>query len=163
MLTLGLALLFLKGNPVKPQAFKLLLTIWFGCMTPLVIALPDEIPAKNEPYPEFWLNGYDMSHCDPLPKQEKKNGKPTKIYWVNDMKDPVVIVWLWADGSVRLVKRVMPKKGYYTAFFENQTMALISEERQQCIFTGTIEASDDGKQLNMSDLLIYSVKKDIGV
>lgn len=75
------------------------------------------------------------------------------------MSEPVVILWLWADGSTRFVKRVMPKKGYYTAFYENQTMALIAEERQQCIFSGTIEADDDGKRLDMSDLFVYSIKK----
>ena len=145
---------------MKSQVFKLLLAAWFGCTTSLVLALPDDIPAKNAPYPEFRLTGYDMSYCDPLPKQKKKNGKPTKIYWVNDMKEPVVIVWLWPDGSTRFVKRVMPKKSYYTAFYENQTMALIAEERQQCIFTGTIEAKDDGKRLEMTDLLIYSIKQE---
>ena len=144
---------------MKSLAFKLLLATWLGCMTSAVAALPDDIPAKREPYPEFALSGYDMSSCNPLPKQKKKNGKPTKIYWVNDMEEPVVILWLWADGSTRFVKRVMPKKGYYTAFYENQTMALIAEERQQCIFTGTIEADDDGKRLDMSDLFVYSIKK----
>ena len=144
---------------MKSLAFKLLLATWFGCMTSAVAALPEDIPAKREPYPEFALSGYDMSSCNPLPKQKKKNGKPTKIYWVNDMSEPVVILWLWADGSTRFVKRVMPKKGYYTAFYENQTMALIAEERQQCIFTGTIEADDDGKRLDMSDLFVYSIKK----
>ena len=154
---------FLKGNQMKPQAFKLLPTIWFACVTSLAVALPEDLPAKNEPYPEFRLTGYDMSYCDPLPKQQKKNGKQTKIYWVNDMSEPVVIVWLWADGSTRFVTRVMPKKSYYTAFFENQTMALIAEERQQCIFTGTIEAKDDGKRLDMTDLLVYSIKKEAGI
>ena len=145
---------------MKSLAFKVLLATWCGCMTSSVAALPEDIPAKREPYPEFALSGYDMSYCDPLPKQKKKNGKKTKIYWVNDMKEPVVIVWLWADGSTRFVKRVMPKKSYYTAFYEHQTMALIAEERQQCIFTGTIEAKDDGKRLDMTDLLIYSIKQE---
>jgi len=144
---------------MKTQAFRLLLATWFGCMTTFVVALPEDIPAKGEPYPEVALSGYDMSYCNPLPKQKKKNGKPTKIYWANDMKEPVVILWLWADGSTRFVKRVMPKNSYYTAFYENQTVALIAEERKECIFTGTIEADDDGKRLDMSDLLVYSIKK----
>lgn len=75
------------------------------------------------------------------------------------MEEPVGILWLWADGPTRFVKRFMPKKGYCTAFSENQTMALIAEERQQCIFTGTIEADDDGKRLDMSDLFVCSIKK----
>ena len=104
-----------------------------------------------------------MSYCDPLQKQKKKNGEPTRIFWFNDMAEPAVILWLWSDGSTRFVKRVMPKKGYYTAFFENQAMAIISEKRQQCVFTGTIEANDNGKRLDISDLFIHSFKKDVGI
>ena len=101
---------FLEGNQMKPQAFKLLPTIWFACVTSLAVALPEDLPAKNEPYPEFRLTGYDMSYCDPLPKQQKKNGKQTKIYWVNDMSEPVVIVWLWADGSTDLSQGLCRKR-----------------------------------------------------
>lgn len=64
---------------MKSLAFKLLLATWFGCMTSAVAALPEDIPAKREPYPEFALSGYDMSSCNPLPKQQKKTAKKQKF------------------------------------------------------------------------------------
>ena len=64
---------------MKSLAFKVLLATWCGYMTSSVAALPEDIPAKREPYPEFALSGYDMSYCDPLPKKKKKNGKKQKF------------------------------------------------------------------------------------
>ena len=63
---------------MKSQAFTLLLATWLGCMTSLAVALPEDVPAKNEPYPEFRLTGYDMSYCDPLAKQQKKKRQADK-------------------------------------------------------------------------------------
>ena len=122
----------------------------------LALALPNDIQAKREPYPEFDLTGYDLSYCDPLPKPSRQ-GENTKIYWKNTLADPVIVLWLWADGTARFVHRLLPEKGYYTAFKENHAMALIRENSNDCIFAGKIEASDDGKRLDTSTLLIYSM------
>ena len=86
----------------------------------------------------------------------------TKIYWYNDLNEPVVILWVWSSGSARFVTRVLPGKGYYTAFFASQGMALIAESRQKSIFTGEIEAGDDGKRFDMSDVVVYTTKKNAG-
>ena len=107
----------------------------------IVFALPNDIQAKREPYPEFDLTGYDLSYCDPLPKPSRQ-GDNTKIYWQNTLADPVTILWLWADGTARFVHRLLPDKGYYTAFKENHAMALIRENSNDCIFAGRIEAGD---------------------
>lgn len=122
----------------------------------VVYALPNDIQAKREPYPEFDLTGYDLRYCDPLPKPSRQ-GANTKIYWKNTLTDPVIILWLWSDGTARFVHRVLPDKGYYTAFKENHAMALIREGSNDCIFAGKIEAGDDGKRLDTSTLLIYSM------
>ena len=121
-----------------------------------VFALPNDIQAKREPYPVFDLRGYDLSYCDPLPKPSRQ-GANTRIYWKNTLSDPVTILWLWSDGTARYVHRILPDKGYYTAFKENHAMALIRENSNDCIFAGKIEASDDGKRLDTSTLLIYSM------
>ena len=90
----------------------------------------------------------------PKPSQQGAN---TSIYWQNTLKEPVIILWLWSDGTARFVHRVLPDKGYYTAFKENQAMALVREGSNDCIFAGKIEAGDDGKRLDTSTLLIYSM------
>ena len=122
----------------------------------LAFALPNDIQAKREPYPEFDLTGYDLSYCDPLPTPSRQ-GANTRIYWKNTRTDPVIILWLWSDGTARFVHRILPEKGYYTAFKENHAMALIREGSNDCIFAGKIEAGDDGKRLDTSTLLIYSM------
>jgi hypothetical protein len=121
-----------------------------------VFALPNDIQAKREPYPEFDLTGYDLSYCDPLPTPSRQ-GANTRIYWKNTLTDPVIVLWLWSDGTARFVHRILPDKGYYTAFKENHAMALIREGSNDCIFAGKIEAGDDGKRLDTSTLLIYSM------
>ena len=146
---------------------KLLLSIVFASalvMTFAAVALPDDLPAKRQPYPEFNLSGYDLSYCTPLSRSASKLDPKikTKIYWYNDLNEPVVILWVWSSGSARFVKRVLPGKGYYTAFFASQGMALIAESRQKCIFTGEVEADDDGKRFDMSDVVVYTTKKNAG-
>jgi len=151
--------------PVYKQLLKLvpalLAATFFGAAAR---ALPNDLPAKREPYPEFNLSGYDMSYCTPLSESSSRLDPKikTRIYWFNDLGEPVVILWVWNDGSPRFVKRLLPNKGYYTSFFVSQGMALIAEERQKCIFTGLIEASDDGKRLDISDILVYTIKKNSG-
>ncbi len=122
----------------------------------LALALPNDIKAKREPYPVFDLTGYNLDYCDPLPTPSRQ-GANTRIYWKNTLSDPVIILWLWADGTARFVHRILPDKGYYTAFKENHAMALIRENSNDCIFSGKIEAGDDGKRLDTSTLLIYSM------
>lgn len=118
--------------------------------------LPDDIPAGAVPYPKFDWSGYDKSGCDELPAPKPRGSGPTEILWSNDLSEPVTIVWIWNDGSSRTVTTVAPGKGYYTAFFVNHQMAIVSEHQKRCLFAGVIEADDDGKAIRMSDLVRWS-------
>ena len=156
-------MIFLLGGASHKLArdMKLLIKNALKCvvlwgLSCVAVSLPDDIPVDEIPYPKFDWAGYDFKLCDQLPAPSAIGSGPTEIHWKNDLSEPVTIIWIWPDGRPRFVTKVEPGKGYYTAFFVNHRMAIVSEQQKNCLFAGVIEEGDDGKSIRVSDLIDQS-------
>jgi len=78
----------------------------------------------------------DVSHTQQLIKSDQWTRGEFIAQWENTTEEELVMLWLWHNGEIREIYRLSPQTLSRTSLLEGMGIAVLSERRGLCLFSG---------------------------
>jgi len=90
-------------------------------------------------FPDYELSPSLIDTCGTeLIRSNKRTGDEVITVWDNRSDEELLMLWLWHNGEVREIYRLVPKTTTQASLLEGMGIAVISEAQELCLFNKVI-------------------------
>lgn len=129
------------------------------CVSALMGKKPPESREKSEESKEppvfnaSEARGWDMSSCNPILPSSNKTGTRISARFINDFLEPIHIISIRRDGSLRKIGTYGVGKSFSINGKVGQSVAFFTSESKECVLQGRLEDSDGTQIQNLRTIV----------